>query len=66
MSSKILDKTFEERSKLFREELEKLIKKYGVNIALIPAVKPVPFGDGIIYTLDAQLQLFDAAVAEPE
>ena len=62
----ISDMPFEERTKLFREQLEKLLKKYSVNIAVIPAVKPVPFGDGIIYTLDAQLQLFDAAVAEPE
>jgi len=54
-----IERSYEERANLFKAEQEKLLEKYGLVFVVQPAIKPVAFGDGVIFSLDAQIMVID-------
>lgn len=54
---------FEKRGEEFKAALERLQKEYSVLLGAIPVITPVQFGNQIINTIDARLNLLDATEA---
>ena len=59
MEEKTVKDTLETRVQKAQEELDKVLKKYSLGLAIVPAVVPVQIGKQVVYTLGGEIKFVD-------